>query len=85
MRYRAKPVLVEAFIIIAAGLIERDGSMVCHLASGEMKVADKGMLARYIPEPGDYWVRQADGYEYLNPKDVFEGKYELACAEGSGA
>jgi hypothetical protein len=33
------------------------------------------MLARYVPEVGDYLVTQEDGYEYFNPKDVFERKY----------
>lgn len=36
----------------------------------------KEMTARYFPVVGDYLVRQPDGYEYLNPKDVFEGKFE---------
>jgi hypothetical protein len=30
------------------------------------------------PKSGDYLVRQEDGYEYLNPKEVFERKYSLA-------
>lgn len=33
------------------------------------------MLARYVPEVGDYLVTQEDGYEYFNPKEVFERKY----------
>lgn len=32
--------------------------------------------ARYTPVVGDYYVTTADGYEYLNPKAVFEAKYE---------
>ena len=35
----------------------------------------EGMLARYSPVVGDYLVTQEDGYEYFNPKDVFERKY----------
>lgn len=38
-------------------------------------VPSSGMLARYTPAAGDYLVTQEDGYEYLNPKDVFERKY----------
>lgn len=34
------------------------------------------MTARYFPEPGDYLVKQEDGYLYINPKAVFERKYE---------
>lgn len=36
---------------------------------------DSGMLSRYVPVVGDYLVTQEDGYEYFNPKDVFERKY----------
>lgn len=46
------------------------------LENGEKKFCDSGMTARYIPKVRDYFVRQPDGYEYLNPKDVFEGKFE---------
>lgn len=38
-------------------------------------LASPEMTARYWPKAGDYLVRQADGYEYLNPKEVFERKY----------
>lgn len=37
--------------------------------------AQEGMLSRYAPKVGDYLVTQEDGYEYFNPKDVFERKY----------
>lgn len=33
------------------------------------------MVARYVPVLGDYFVIQEDGYGYVNPKDVFERKY----------
>lgn len=33
------------------------------------------MTSRYQPVVGDYLVIQEDGYEYLNPKEVFERKY----------
>lgn len=35
------------------------------------------MMARYTPVVGDYWVVQEDGYIYLNPRDVFERKYQF--------
>lgn len=41
-------------------------------------LASPEMTARYWPKVGDYLVRQADGYEYLNPKEVFERKYSRA-------
>lgn len=52
-----------------------DGSMRCALQDGRNAVASKEMISRYIPQEGDYWVTQEDGYEYLNPKHVFERKY----------
>lgn len=42
---------------------------------GTIRRADKSMISRYIPQEGDYVVTQADGYVYLNPKQVFERKY----------
>jgi hypothetical protein len=75
MQYKANPVTVEAHIIIGAGPVLPNGSMHCALQNGENAVADKSKLARFIPQAGDYWVIQEDGYVYLNPKDVFERKY----------
>jgi hypothetical protein len=48
------------------------------LQDGKEVVADRGMISRYIPSEGDYWVKQSDGYIYLNPKEVFERKYRAA-------
>lgn len=75
MKYQANPVIVDAYIIVSVGSVLKDGSMHCALQNGENAVADSGMLARFIPSAGDYWVVQQDGYKYLNPKDVFERKY----------
>lgn len=75
MKYIANPALVDAHIIVSAGTINPDGSMNLAIQNGENVVATKEMMARYIPQEGDYWVIQPDGYIYLNPKDVFERKY----------
>lgn len=75
MRYQANPVIVDAHIIIGVGPVTRHGEMQCALQNGESVTASKEMLARFIPDAGDYWVVQADGYIYLNPKDVFLRKY----------
>lgn len=77
MKYEAKPVIVDAEEIVGVGPVLRDGGSrhLC-LRNGQNVVADNGMLARMDPKPGDYWVTQADGYVYLNPKDVFERKYQ---------
>lgn len=75
MKYTANPVEVDAHIILSVGPILADGSMHLALQNGENVTADKGMISRLIPQSGDYWVIQSDGYVYLNPKDVFERKY----------
>jgi hypothetical protein len=87
MKYEANPVLVDAHEIVSVGpafacdTVQRDGTWdkegSRHLAlrNGENVIADAGMLARMAPVPGDYWVRQADGYVYLNPRDTFLRKY----------
>lgn len=81
MRYKANPVLVDAFVITHVQVPPPDpwpDSLTLKLDSGAFVTADAGMLARYHPVPGDYWVIQADGYTYINPKAVFERKYSLA-------
>ncbi len=88
MKYRAKPVVVDAFEIVSVGpafpcdtvqrdgQVDKEGSRHLALKNGQNVIATAEMLARMTPVPGDYWVIQAGGYTYLNPKDVFEGKYE---------
>lgn len=44
---------------------------------------DDGMLARLMPAVGDYLVTQEDGYEYFNPREVFERKYVPLGAQQS--
>lgn len=78
MKYRAKPVIVDAFTIIEI-TPALDGELLYHrlqLDNFQFVRADGPMLARMTPKIGDYWVVQSDGYVYLNPKDVFERKYE---------
>ena len=83
MKYIANPVEVDAAPIKE---INDNGNGTLWLTVGDMDyisdngfLADKGMLARMTPSIGDYLVRQADGYFYLNPKDVFECKYRPAA------
>ncbi len=70
--------IVDAFKIVSVGQLADNGTVHCALENGENVVADNGMLARYRPKEGDFWVIQSDGYIYLNPKDVFERKYSPA-------
>jgi hypothetical protein len=90
MKYQANPVVVEAHRIVSVGPVrgndvilpdgtwEKEGSQHLALDNGENVIASAAMRARMEPEPGDYWVKQEDGYIYLNPKDVFERKYSAA-------
>lgn len=79
MKCIANPVEVDAFEILEVGPEQGAGDF----ATRELKLKDRegvyvatpGMMSRYAPVVGDYWVVQADGYIYLNPKDVFERKY----------
>jgi len=75
MKYVANPVVVDAHVITAADSIADDGSMPLRLDNGDHVHADPGMISRYRPVVGDYWVIQDGGYTYVNPKDVFERKY----------
>jgi len=76
MLYRAKPVLVFAHKIVKVEDKDSAGSRHLDLEDGHSAIATAAMTARYEPVPGDYFVIQADGYAYLNPKEVFERKYE---------
>ena len=81
--YIANPIFVDAFKIVSIdGLSPDDGSILLTTEDGVNRIADKGMIARYVPKVNDYWVIQEDGYEYVNPKDVFERKYSLYTGSG---
>ena len=78
MKYQALPVIVDAFEIVSVqDMPEADPPLPRKVATndGQNRLASSDMQARYIPKVGDYWVIQSDGYEYLNPKEVFERKY----------
>lgn len=78
--YKARPIVAAAGAITHVDQPGSDGSVAVTLEDGSIKSASPAMLARIQPQVGDYWViqEQEDGiYEYLNPKDVFERKYEL--------
>ena len=81
MKYRANPVIVDAFVIEDKSEIDEKGNMQLLLGNEEEVTANGAMTARYIPNIGDYWVVQEDGYAYLNPKDVFERKYSPLLVE----
>lgn len=69
MKYKANPVIVEAYRIIG------NERLCLQLDNGKDFLPTMKMLSRITPLVGDYLVIQQDGYEYLNPKNVFEDKY----------
>jgi len=73
MKYVANPVVVDAFKITEVHAVGANTVIVLENENG--RELDASMTARYIPKIGDYLVRAEDGYEYLNPKEVFERKY----------
>jgi hypothetical protein len=79
MKYKANPVIVDAFEIVGMAPREQtDGiNLTLQGVMGQYHATPE-MLSRMQPKSGDYLVRQEDGYEYLNPKEVFERKYSLA-------
>ena len=75
-KYQANPVIVDAWKITKVGARLPGIGIQVVLETGSVITADDGMIARMTPAVGDYWVIQSDGYTYINPKDVFERKYE---------
>lgn len=75
MKYIANPVIVDAFKIIKVldAIIDQGYPLV--LEDGSEVLATTEMVSRMMPKHGDYWVISADGYVYLNPKEVFLKKY----------
>lgn len=79
MKFVANPVEVDAFKIEKVTPLEgvTHGAFALLLEDGREVITTCEMAARMTPAPGDYWVIQADGYVYLNPRAVFERKYSL--------
>lgn len=77
--HRANPVSVIAATILEV-TEKPNGNLMLRLSDGRNYDADTSMTVRHYPVVGDYLVTQADGYEYLNPKDVFERKYAPTTA-----
>lgn len=86
-KYAAKPVQVDAHQIVEVRWDQQENALqrryFIRLAGEvEFRRLTEGQTARYEPDRGDYLVIQSDGYEYINPKAVFERKYR--CIERLG-
>lgn len=79
MKFIANPVSVEAHQIVEINVFHdtlRERKMpVLKLDDGTTFTPTDEMLSRIIPRPGDYVVKQEDGYTSINPRAVFERKY----------
>lgn len=72
----ANPVHVRAVQLVEFEENQRTMAVDAFDADGGRYPLSKEMLARYTPVPGDYLVTQEDGYQYINPREVFERKYQ---------
>lgn len=72
--HQANPVLVKASKIVGIG-INTTAPINAALEDGTNIILTEEMIARFLPDVGDYVVTQEDGYVYVNPKAVFERKY----------
>ena len=86
MKYQANPVIVDAVKIVDLGQPSSACGVYgfCHVATedGQNRLGTPEIVSRMTPVPGDYWVIQSDGYEYLNPADVFQRKYSPVTESG---
>jgi hypothetical protein len=81
-RYVARPVEVTALMITMVVCVPPGSDcsgyhLLLEDGTGFRPTAE--MCARMTPKCCDYLVTQADGYQYLNPKEVFERKYQPAA------
>lgn len=72
----ANPVRVNAVQLVSFGGSTDTDDITGYDAEGNSYTITAAMRARYEPEAGDYFVTQEDGYQYVNPREVFERKYQ---------
>lgn len=75
-QYKVKQDVIVTAHVITAVEKSAGGVISITLDNDEHFALTNTQVARYKPVEGDYYVTTADGYEYLNPKSVFEKKYE---------
>ena len=75
MKAIGKPVEVDFYEIRGWDTAGPDGNCFVHCSEGRSFLVTPAMTARAPVGTYHYVVVQADGYVYLNPKDVFERKY----------
>jgi hypothetical protein len=75
MKAIGNPVEVDFYVIQSWDPQDAEGNWVAHCSEGKDFVITSSMVAREPRTAYHYVVVQADGYTYLNPKEVFERKY----------
>lgn len=75
MKAIGKPVEVDFYEIRGWDTADADGNYLVHCTEDKTFLITPAMTARAPAGTFHYVVVQADGYVYLNPKDVFERKY----------
>lgn len=81
MKFRKKPVVIEAFQYHAG---EQDGRVAAEVVAGDVSYPEDGtMLIRtlegeMIARPGDWIIRGVKGELYPCKPDIFAATYELA-------
>lgn len=83
MKFTANPVVVDAWRITARSASNGAGQDIeITLEDGTTREITPAMYVRHLPQIGDYFVVQEDGYEYINPRDVFTRKYGPKLSDG---
>lgn len=57
--------------------VHRDGSATFNIADAGFApvTVEAGVISRYVPMPGDYYVVYDDGYKSISPAKAFEDGY----------
>lgn len=75
-RYTTGRTFVDAYVITAIDVSTPQGTRLL-LETGTTVTASALLLARYTPQPGDYWVMQQDGRLAIVAKHIFEKRHTL--------
>lgn len=79
MKYKAKPVEIEAHEIVSVGREPgNDNPWNFALKDGTNAIIPPAQVGQHHPKAGDYLIVRADGDNYLCPQRVFNEKYEAA-------
>lgn len=78
-KYVARPVEVEAYVITDTFSADDGVNLNLVLDDGRIVRTEAGMLARYRPHAGDYYVEK-QGYASVEAKEEFENDFTKLAA-----